>query len=107
MGGGGLCFLNKKPWHGGSIKNMEKVTKNEIAEELNKRKREEKIKELKKDRDLEAMLRLSEKSGSVAPRDISLDWMYKEFAGSRKHPHINQTEMPPPKTKELQKSNKA
>merc|ERR1711976_288177 len=81
----------------GSIKNMERVTKNEIAEEIAKRKR---------DRELEDMLRLSEKSGSVAPRDISLDWMYKEIVGSRKQPYINQTLMPTPTTEELKKSNK-
>merc|ERR1739845_87688 len=75
--GGGLCFLNKKPWHPGSIKNMEKVSKREIEAEISKKKREEKIKELKKDKELEEMLRLSYKSEAKSIRNMSLDWMYK------------------------------
>merc|ERR1711937_662568 len=48
-----------------------------IEAEISKKKREEKIKELKKDKELEEMLRLSHKSGAKSIRNISLDWMYK------------------------------
>merc|ERR1712007_105109 len=75
--GGGLCFLNKKPWHPGSIKNMEKVSKREAEAKASKKKREEKIKELKKDRELEEMLNLNDKLESRSTRNMSLDWMYK------------------------------
>merc|ERR1711988_1082779 len=74
--GGGLCFLNKKPWHPGSIKNMERVSKREFEAELEIKKNQEKIKELKKDRELEELLRLGNRSGSSTIRNVSLDWMY-------------------------------
>merc|ERR1711907_499029 len=73
--GGGLSFLNKKPWHPGSIKNIERTTKCEIADEHNKKKIIERIKDLKKDRELEELLRIGD-PGSAKIRDVTLDWMY-------------------------------
>merc|ERR1711904_536915 len=36
--GGGLGFLNKKPWHPGSLRNMEKIAKREKEIDLKKKK---------------------------------------------------------------------
>merc|ERR1711904_223046 len=74
--GGGLGFLNKKPWHPGSMQNMEKTVKREIEAEKIIKKNEDRIKELKKDRELEELLRLNNELGSNGTRNVSLDWMY-------------------------------
>merc|ERR1711904_37293 len=91
--GGGLSFLNKKPWHPGSIKNIEKTIKCKIADEINKKKSIERIKELKKDRELEELLRTT---GSVKHRNVSLDWMYS--GGSTANLTSSSTKTPSEKT---------
>merc|ERR1712217_1003024 len=70
MGG----FLNKKPWHPGSIQNMEKVAKRESEIKKRHKKNEEVLEDLKKERDRDELIRLSKAPDSR--RDTSLDWMY-------------------------------
>lgn len=75
--GGGLGFLNKKPWHPGSLQNLERVAKREKEAYINKKKIDERCKKLKKERELEELVRLGMSSGIMTERDMSLDWMYK------------------------------
>merc|ERR1711959_57937 len=74
--GGGLGFLNKKPWHPGSYRNMEKVAKREKEVEIQKKKINDRANELKLERENEELIRLGMSSGTLSKRDISLDWIY-------------------------------
>jgi len=70
----GFLFKKLNP---GSIKNIEKTTKCKIADKINKKRISDRVKQLKKDRELEEMLHIANsRVGSTKKRDIMLDWMY-------------------------------
>merc|ERR1712216_297481 len=74
--GGGLTFLNKKPWHPGSLQNIDKVSKRENEADKIKKKAQERIDTLKKERECENLFRLDHGIGDENPRDTTLDWIY-------------------------------
>ena len=62
----GLKFLNKKGWHTGSFRNIEKVWKAEQKEVEEKKKLEELKKQIAADREAEEFQKLREQAG-LAP----------------------------------------
>lgn len=62
----GLKFLNKKGWHTGSLRNLEKVWKAEQKDVEEKKKLDELKKQIASDREAEELQRLREQAG-LAP----------------------------------------
>lgn len=84
--GAGLSFLNKKPWHPGSLNNLERVAKREMEVCIEEKKIEDRTKERNIER--EELLRSFGTSGATptSQRNSSLDWMYYGGITSRSIP---------------------
>lgn len=64
MPGGGLGFLNKKPWHPSAPRNLENVWKKEQEAIAEKKKMEERMKELHKERQRDELMKMGEAAGA-------------------------------------------
>jgi len=72
-----MAFLNKKSWHTGSLRMMEKVWKAERAAEEEKKKIETLKKELEEERKVESLRRMQQDAGLLTKNQVErLDWMY-------------------------------
>jgi hypothetical protein len=63
--GGGLQFLNKKPWHPARFSNQEEVWKREQAKAAEERKAEELRKQLEEERKQNEFVQLAESAGHL------------------------------------------
>ena len=74
----GLAFLNKKSWHPGSIKNIQKVS---IAQEMRaeyERKAADRMRRIKEEREDEEIKRLQVQAGLLPASALDRqDWIYK------------------------------
>ena len=74
----GLSFLNKKPWHTGSIQNQEKVWLVEQKQKDLEKRQEELRKKLKEERHIEELKRLEVESGLLpASHKDRMSWLYE------------------------------
>eukprot|EP00808_Paulinella_micropora_P031537 g64867.t1 len=86
MGGGpkkgGLAFLNKKTWHTGHIRNIEKVWIAEQKEANEQRKLAEIQRQLDEERDAESLKQLQADHGLISSQEKNrVDWMYTGSGG--------------------------
>ncbi|MES1920634.1 RNA-splicing factor [Bonamia ostreae] len=78
MGKGGLAFLNKKPWHPASMKNMEITWKAEQKEKKRKKRIEEHLKQIKEERAVEDLKKEQIRAGLITKAESDrMDWMYQ------------------------------
>jgi len=81
MSKGGLAFLNKKTWHTGHIRNIEKVWQAEQKAKQEKVKLEQLRKELDEERQIEELRKLQADAGLISQSSLNrLDWMYNAAA---------------------------
>ncbi|PAN36033.1 hypothetical protein PAHAL_6G252000 [Panicum hallii] len=71
-----LKFLNKKGWHTGSLRNIERVWKAEQAEEAEKRKTEELKKQVAAEKEKAEFRAMQERAG-LRPAQERLDFLYE------------------------------
>ncbi|NP_001169681.1 hypothetical protein Zm00014a_016865 [Zea mays] len=71
-----LKFLNKKGWHTGSLRNIERVWKAEQAEEAERRKTEELKKQVAAEREKAEFRAMQERAG-LRPAQERLDFLYE------------------------------
>lgn len=77
MSGKGMSFLNKKSWHTGGFKMIEKVWKAEQKAAEEAKKCETLRKELEEERRVESLRRMQAEAGLLTAQQVErLDWMY-------------------------------
>lgn len=76
--GKGLAFLNKKKWHTGSFPNREKVWKREQDQLRMEKSKEESMKKLKDEMQIEELKKLQVKAGLISEAQLDrMTWMYE------------------------------
>ena len=74
----GLAFLNKKSWHTGSFKNIERVWQAEEKRANADKKQAEAAKKLKEERHMEEMKKLQVQAGLLPESALHrMEWMYE------------------------------
>eukprot|EP01083_Nonionella_stella_P034856 95302_1 len=90
MGGGGLAFLSKKPWHTTNINNVERVWKAEQKAANEKKLIAEIRKKREEERQVQEMRNVQIEAGLINPDDVQrLEWMYKApMSGTSAEDHL-------------------
>ena len=81
--GGGLQFLNKKSWHTGGMKQIEKVWKREQEHAEEKAKVAELKKQIEEEREQLSLQRLAEDGGHQKKKVERVDWLYNTPLANR------------------------
>jgi len=77
MSKGGLAFLNKKQWHTGHIRNIEKVWHAEQKAAEEKTRLEQLKKELNEERQIEELRKMQVDAGLIPQTTLNrVDWLY-------------------------------
>eukprot|EP01023_Acetabularia_acetabulum_P026199 TRINITY_DN2491_c0_g1_i4.p1 TRINITY_DN2491_c0_g1~~TRINITY_DN2491_c0_g1_i4.p1 ORF type:complete len:675 (+),score=86.27 TRINITY_DN2491_c0_g1_i4:166-2190(+) len=80
--GGPLAFLNKKPWHPGNLRNLERVWQKEQAHEREQKRLEELRKQILEERQKEQLEQIAHDSGKYK-REERLEWLYQGGVAAR------------------------